>query len=210
MAEFITEKSVEQYLYELLPKRDAVLTEMEALAKRDHVPIVGPLAGRFLALLVETAGARRIFEMGSAIGYSTIWLARAAGARGEVHYTDTDPERYRLAEDFIRRAGVAKRIQMHLGDASATLRNTKGTFDAIFCDAEKTGYLTALRVAVPKLRPGGLFIADNVLWGGEVAGKTKDKDGLAIQKFNRLLYTSKELTPVIVPLRDGIAVCRKR
>ena len=107
MANFITEKSVEQYLYDLLPPRDAVLAEMEGRAKREHIPIVRPVVGRFLGLLVQITGARRIFEMGSAIGYSTIWLARAAGPRGEVHYTDIDPERIRLAKDYIRRAGVA-------------------------------------------------------------------------------------------------------
>jgi predicted O-methyltransferase YrrM len=210
MANFITEKSVEQYLYDLLPPRDAVLTEMEERAKREHIPIVKPVVGRFLALLVELSGARRIFEMGSAIGYSTIWLARAAGPRGEVHYTDIDPERIRLAEEYIRRAGVSRRVRMHAGDAAESLAKTKGTFDMIFCDADKKGYPAALRLAVPRLRRGGLLITDNVLWGGEVAGKTSDPDGLAIQKFNRSLYATKELFPVILPLRDGVAICRKR
>ena len=210
MANFITEKSVERYLYDLIPKRDALLMEMEAHAAREHVPIVKPVVGRFLALLVEISSAKRIFELGSAIGYSTIWLARAAGPRAEVHYTEIDPARYRAAEKYIRRAGLSRRVRMHLGDASKALRETTGKFDLIFCDADKTGYLSALRHAVPRLRRGGLLIADNVLWGGEVAGAPSDEDGRAIQKFNRLLYASKELFPVIVPLRDGLAICRKR
>jgi len=210
MANFITEKSVEQYLYDLLPPRDAVLTEMEERAAREHIPIVKPVVGRFLALLVEITGAKRIFEMGSAIGYSTIWLARAAGPRGEVHYTDVDPVRVGLARDYIRRAGVARRVQMHQGDAAKSLAATKGKFDLIFCDADKTGYPAALQLAVPRLRRGGLLVTDNVLWGGEVAEKTDDPDGRAIQKFNRQLYAMKELFPVILPLRDGVAICRKR
>jgi len=210
MADFITEKSVEQYLYSLLPARDAVLAEMEAHALREHIPIVKPVVGRFLALLVEISGARRIFEMGSAIGYSTIWLARAAGPRAEVHYTDIDPVRYRAAEEYIRRAGVSRRVRMHLGDAAKFLDKTRGKFDLIFCDADKTGYPAALRQVVPRLRRGGLLVTDNVLWGGEVTAPTSDKDGRAIQKFNRLLYATPELFPVILPLRDGVAVCRKR
>jgi len=210
MAKFITEKSVEQYLYDLLPARDAVLTEMEDRAKREHIPIIRPVVGRFLALLVEISGARRIFEMGSAIGYSTIWLARAAGPRAEVHYTDIDPVRFHAAEEYLRRAGVSRRVRMHLGDAAKSLDKTKGAFDLIFCDADKTGYQAALRQAVPRLRRGGLLVADNVLWGGEVAAPTSDREGRAIQKFNRLLYSSPQLFPVILPLRDGVAVCRKR
>src|SRR5246127_2359521 len=112
MANFILEPSVAKYLERLSPERDAVLREMEARASREDIPIVGPVVARLLALLVETSGARRIFEMGSAIGYSTIWLARAAGPRGEVHYTDGDPANAQRAREYFRRAGVAKRIDV--------------------------------------------------------------------------------------------------
>jgi predicted O-methyltransferase YrrM len=210
MANFILEPSVAKYLQNLLPARDAVLKQMEARAAREHIPIVGPVVGRFLALLVEISGARRIFEMGSAIGYSTIWLARAAGPRAEVHYTDNDPARARDAAEYIRRAGVSRRIVMHVGDAAESLRKTKGSFDLIFCDADKTGYPAALRQAVPRLRRGGLLVTDNVLWSGRVAAKSSDESTRAIQRFNRLAYASRELLSVIVPLRDGVAVCRKR
>jgi predicted O-methyltransferase YrrM len=210
MADFILEQSVEKYLYDLVPARDAVLGEMEARARQEHIPIVGPVVGRFLAQLVEISGARRIFELGSAIGYSTIWLARAAGPRGEVHYTDNDPERAAAAGEYIRRAGVESRIRMHVGDAARALRETKGAFDLIFCDADKERYPQYLRQATARLRRGGLFLTDNVLWDGEVAGRTTDRAGRAIQEFNRRIYASRELFPVIVPLRDGVAVCRKR
>ena len=122
----ILEKPVEQYLYDLLPARDAVLAEMEARARREDIKIVGPVVGRLLALLVGLTGARRIFEMGSAIGYSTIWLARAAGPRGRVHYTDGDPARVRDAREYFRRAGVTSRIDVQVGDAVALLRRAKG------------------------------------------------------------------------------------
>ena len=168
MANFILQPSIEQYLYDLLPARDAVLAEMEARARREHIPIVGPAVGRLLALLVEISGARRIFEMGSAIGYSTIWLARAAGPRAKVHYTDGDPAQARDAGDYFRRAGVSRRIHIQVGDAVRLLSQASGKFDLIFCDIDKSQYPAAIRRAMPKLRRGDLLLADNVLWTGKV------------------------------------------
>jgi caffeoyl-CoA O-methyltransferase len=205
----ILEKPVERYLYHRLPPRDAVLTEMEARARRQDIKIVGPAVGRLLALLVELTGARRIFEMGSAIGYSTIWLARAAGPRGRVYYTDGDPARLRDAREYFRRAGVSSRIDMQLGDAVRLLLQANGLFDIIFCDVDKHQYPAAFRAALPRLKRGGLLIADNVLWSGRVARPATRDSTRAIQRFNRLIYSSPRLFPVIVPLRDGVAVCRK-
>ena len=202
--------AVENYLYALLPPRDAVLAEMERLAHRDRIPIVGPGVARLLALVTQIAGARRIFEMGSAIGYSTIWLARAAGPRGRVYYTDGDPENARRAEGYFRRAGVAGRIKMQIGDAVEMLRREKGPFDIIFCDVDKHQYPEALRLALPRLKHGGLLIADNALWQGRVTRPGKTPSTRGVQKFNKLIYASRQFDSVIVPLRDGVAICRKR
>jgi caffeoyl-CoA O-methyltransferase len=203
---------VEQYLYELLPERDAVVSEMEHYAEEHRVPIIGPAVARMLALLVQVSGAKRIFEMGSAIGYSTIWLARAAGPKGKVHYTDGDPANAQRAQGYFRRAGVAKRISVGVGDALELLKKTPGKFDLIFNDVNKEQYPDALRVALPKLRRGGLFITDNTLWSGKAArpAAPDDADTLGIQEFNRLVYATKELYPVLIPLRDGVTVCRKQ
>jgi predicted O-methyltransferase YrrM len=206
----ILENSVERYLYQILPPRDAVLAEMEARARREDIKIVGPAVGRLLALLVHITGARRIFEMGSAIGYSTIWLARAAGPRGRVHYTDGDSARARDAREYLRRAGVASRVDVQTGDAVRLLRCARGRFDIIFCDVDKHQYPAALRVALPHLKRGGLLITDNVLWSGRVTRPSNEASTRAIQRFNRLVYSSRQLFPVIVPLRDGVAVCLKR
>src|SRR6266567_4600056 len=103
-------QDIEEYIYGLLPKRDAVLREIEAYAAKNRVPIIGPAVARLLALLVRISGAERIFEMGSAIGYSTICLARAAGPRGEVFYSDGDPENAQRARRSFQKAGVAHRI----------------------------------------------------------------------------------------------------
>lgn len=203
--------AVEEYVNKLLPRRDAVLAEMERLAAREDIPILGPSCCRVLALLVKISGARRIFEMGSAIGYSTTWLARAAGPGATVYYTDSDPKNLARAEKFLRRAEVRNRVKMLEGDALALLQKTPGVFDMIFIDVDKHQYPKALHLALPRIRRGGLLVTDNVLWSGRVAGKASrgDKWTAAIQKFNREIYGARNLFPVIVPLRDGVAVCRK-
>jgi len=202
---------VEEYLYKLLPERDAVVTEMEDYAAENRIPIIGPAVARMLALFVQVSGAKRIFEMGSAIGYSTVWLARAAGAKAKVIYTDGDPENARRAKDYFRRAGVAKRIEVRVGNALELLKKTPGKFDLIFNDVDKHQYPDALHAAMPKLRSGGLFVTDNTLWSGKAArpASPDDVNTLGVQELNRLVYASKELYPVLIPLRDGVTVCRK-
>ena len=206
----ITEANVEKYIYGILPARDAVLADMERLARQRDIPIIGPAVGRMIYLLAQICGAKRIFEMGSAIGYSTIWLARAAGPRAEVYYTDGDPSNARRAKEFFERADVEKRITVMTGDALAMIDRTKGKFDLIFIDVDKHQYPAALRKALPRLKSGGLLLTDNTLWSGRVARRAKDANTRGVQEFNRAVYSSKELFPVLIPLRDGVTVCRKK
>jgi predicted O-methyltransferase YrrM len=202
---------VDAYLYELLPERDEVISEMERYAEEHRVPIIGPAVARLLSLFAQVSGAKHIFEMGSAIGYSTIWLARAAGPKGKIHYTDGDPANAQRAREYFRRAGVAKRINVQVGDALELVKKTPGKFDLIFNDVDKHQYPDAVRAALPKLRKGGLFITDNTLWSGKAArpAAPEDANTRGVQELNRLVYASKELYPVLIPLRDGITVCRK-
>jgi caffeoyl-CoA O-methyltransferase len=156
----ITNPEIEKYMHSLLPARDAVLQEMESAAARRSVPIIGPAVGRVLAQLVMMTGAKRIFELGSAIGYSTIWLARAAGAGAEVHYSDGSPENAREARGYFERAGLASVIQVHVGDALTSLAQAPGEFDFIFNDVDKEGYPAVLEAVPSRLRRGGLFVTD--------------------------------------------------
>jgi caffeoyl-CoA O-methyltransferase len=206
----IVEKKVEKYLNGLLPKRDAVLADMERYARLHHVPIIGPACGRLLYLLTQISGAQRIFEMGSAIGYSTIWFARAAGEGSEVYYTDGDPENAQRAKKNFQRAGVEDRVRILVGDAVELIDTVSGDLDLVLIDVDKDQYPAALEKAVPRLRSGGLLVTDNVLWSGFVTARAKDANTRSIQKFNDAIYASKDLFPVIVPLRDGVAVCRKQ
>jgi caffeoyl-CoA O-methyltransferase len=202
---------VEEYIYGLLPERDAVVTEIEEYAAQHRIPIIGPAVARMLALFVQVSRAKRIFEMGSAIGYSTIWLAKAAGPKAKVIYTDGDQEKARRAKEYFRRAGVAKRIEVRVGNALELVKKASGTFDLIFNDVDKHQYPDALRAALPKIRRGGLLITDNTLWSGKAARPAAPDDvhTQGVQEFNRLVYASKELYPVLIPLRDGVTVCRK-
>jgi caffeoyl-CoA O-methyltransferase len=208
----ITNDSIEQYLSSLLPERDAVLREMEEEAARRHIPIVGPAVGRVLYQLAQMMGAKTVFEMGSAIGYSTIWWARAVGAAGRVVYTDGSASNATEARRYFERAGVASRVHVCVGDALELLSERKEQYDVVFNDVDKQDYPRVLGLALPRVRTGGLFISDNALWHGRVgeALKADDTATRGILDFNKLIYGNADLFTTILPLRDGLAVCLKR
>jgi caffeoyl-CoA O-methyltransferase len=208
---FTTAGQVDDYLYSMLPKRDAVLVEMEDYATEHEVPIVGPAVASVLQQLALMINSRSVFELGSAIGYSTIWWAQAVGDKGQVIYTDGDPKNAERARGYFTRAGVSSRIKIHTGDALEYLSEQKQEFDIIFNDVDKDDYPRVLRLVAPRLRKGGLFITDNVLWSGRVAKKNpSDARTKAILEFNRKLYDSKEFYTTILPIRDGLAVALKK
>ena len=202
---------VDDYLYSMLPKRHDVLVEMEAYATEHNVPIVGPAVARVLQQLALMINARTVFELGSAIGYSTIWWAQAVGDNGRVIYTDGDAKNAERAKGYFARAGVSNRITLHTGDALEVLSEHNQEFDIIFNDVDKEDYPRVLRLVAPRLRKGGLFITDNVLWSGRVAEKNPtDSRTKAIVEFNRKLQDSKEFYTTILPIRDGLAVALKK
>jgi len=166
---------------------------------------------RVLQQFAMMINAKHVCELGSAIGYSTIWWARAVGEGGRVHYTDGDSRNAELARGYFDRAKVSKRIVIHTGDALEYLSEQKQEFDIIFNDIDKEDYPRVLRLVPPRLRKGGLFITDNVLWSGRVSQKKPaDARTKAIVEFNRLLYNSPEFFTTILPIRDGLAVAVKK
>lgn len=208
---YVTEPSVDNYLYSLLPPRDEVLAEMEAEATKRSIPIVGPAVASFFRQLTLMTQAKTVFELGSAIGYSTIWWARAVGEGGRVHYTDSDSKNGEQARRYFQRAGVADRIKIHVGDAIELLSEQKQEFDIIFNDIDKEDYPRVLRLVAPRLKKGGLFVTDNVLWSGKVTdAHPKEASTRAIQEFNQQLYQSPDFDTTILPIRDGVAVARKK
>jgi caffeoyl-CoA O-methyltransferase len=208
----ITHGAVEDYLYSILPERDTTLRDMETEAAARNIPIVGPAVGRLLYQLAGIMKARTVFEMGSAIGYSTIWWARAVGENGRVIYTDGSRKNADEARRYLERAGVLDRVTIKVGDALEILSEQKEPFDIVFNDVDKADYPRAFRAAAPRVRKGGLFVTDNVLWSGKVGqpADRADAETKAILEFNRLLYASPEFMTTIIPLRDGVAVAWKQ
>lgn len=205
----IVDRAVEKYMDNMLPARNEVLIEMEREAEQRSIPIIGAAVARVLEQYARLIGATRIFEMGSAIGYSTIWLAQAAGPNGCVYYTDGSAANAGQARSYFERAGLSGRIRILVGDSMQLLDSVDGDFDLIFNDVDKHQYPDAFKKAVGRVRKGGLFITDNALWYGRVARGDSDADTEGVRQFNRLIYSSPDLFPVILPIRDGLAVCLK-
>ena len=207
----IVSPRIEDYLRALYDDGDPVRLEMEALARERRFPIVGPLVGRHLQQLTRSIGARRVFELGSGYGYSALFFARAAGEGGEVHCTDLSPENVRLAESFLSRAGVWPRVVYHQEEATAALARVGGTWDIVYCDVDKEGYPDTVDLAHARLRSGGLFVTDNVLWSGRVLpGEDDGKPATrGVLEFTRRLFAHPGFLTRIDPLRDGVAVALK-
>lgn len=201
---------LDRYVLDLIPERDPVILEMEQVARERDVPIVGPAVATLLSMLAESIGARRVCELGSAIGYSTAFFAKAVGAGGKVIYTDGSEKNAHEASGYLERLGLRDRVDVKVGDAVDLLETTPGAFDVVFVDIDKDGYPRALEAAAPRVRRGGFLLADNVLWSGKVVDSTKDdKATEGIREFNRRLFARTDFRSVIVPLRDGVAIARK-
>ena len=197
------------YLNELLPPRNELMSEMEEYSARHGVPSSDPEVALFLDLSARAIGARRALEIGTAIGYGAITLAQAMPADGRVTTIDPSLERVRVAREFIRRAGVEHKIEIIEATALVTLPSLRGPFDLAYIDAVKEEYPAYLEQIVPRLRPGGILIADNVLWKGQVAtgrllGADQRESTAALKEFNRLLTTHSDLRAMVLPVGDGL------
>lgn len=204
----IVDPNIEAYLRGLYDDGDPVRLEMEELARTRRFPIVGPLVGRHLMQLARTMEARRVFELGSGYGYSALFFARGMGPEGIVHCTDLSEENVRLASGFLSRAGVWRQVTYHTEEATAALRRVGGTWDIIYNDIDKEAYPETVDVAYAHLRPGGLFVSDNVLWFGRVLEGCSDGSAATagIVEFTRRLFSHPGFLTRIDPTRDGVAV----
>jgi predicted O-methyltransferase YrrM len=166
--------------------------------------------GKLLGILARATGARRILEIGAAIGYGAIWLARGA-PEARVQSVDVDPERLAAARQYLERAGLADRVELIEGKALEVIQRLDGPFDLVYVDAVKTEYRRYLDLVLPKLRVGGLIVCDNLLWGGEVAapGEKEDRDADALRAFNGYLMMHPQLQAVVLPLGDGVGLATK-
>ena len=207
---------VEQYLSSLNRSADSVLKAIARAGEERNLPLVDAEVGALLRTLAMAAGATRILEIGTAIGYSGIWLAGALPDGGSLLTMEMNADRAREARDNFESAGLAGRVNVIVGDAQRMLAKVAGPFDVIFQDGDKQLYSPLLDRLVTLLRPGGLLITDNVLWDGEVvpgfvARPQRDPgDTRAIAEYNERLAAHPMLITSIVPMRDGVAISVKK
>lgn len=214
----------ESYLDRLLPPREPLLREIEAQAAREDIPISDPEVGRLLSILARATGARLILEIGTAIGYGALWLARGA-PQARVVSIDTDAQRLAGARAYLERAAVAERVELLQGAALDLLTQVPshpslaGPFDLAYIDAVKAEYRRYLDLLLPRLRVGGLLVIDNLLWGGEVAeppeppadaaAAAEAPEAAALRAFNGYLMIHPQLEAVVLPLGDGVGLATK-
>lgn len=204
-----TDPKIDEYIMKSMPKRDEVLREMEAYAKEKGFPIIGPMCGTLLRQLAIATGAKNIFEMGSGFGYSAYWFAGAIPDDGRIICTEGSEDNKIKAMEYLKRGGFDKKIDFHVGRAQNIIKKHDGPFDIILNDIDKDQYPEAFELAVPKLRKGGLFITDNVLWSSRIIDENPDKATQGIIEFNKKLFAAKDLLSSIIPMRDGLGIAVK-
>ncbi len=206
---------IEGYLAALNPGNERlarVAAEGEALG----LPIVNPAVGRFLEALVVATGTRRVLEIGTANGYSALWLARSLPADGQILTLEINPERAAVARHHFEESGLADRVDVIVGDAARMVHKVAGPFDLIFNNGEKRQYGPLLNRLVSLLRPGGVLVTANVLWNGEVVPglvappRREPDDTAAIAEYNQRLAADERLVTSFLPVRDGLAVSVRR
>lgn len=207
---------LEQYLGELLPEREPLFLEMEEQALKESIPVVTPPVGNYLAWLVKVSRASRILEVGTAIGYSTLWLAKGLEDReGTIITIDMNVDRATRAKEYFRRAGVQEKIQVHMGDARKILPDFKlGEFDFVFVDAAKGEYLDYLELVAPLVCHGGILVVDNVLFRGWVVPGSDfapkyDRMVGHLREFLKKLTQNPDFHTSVLPFGDGLAVSRR-
>jgi predicted O-methyltransferase YrrM len=203
----------QRYLESLLPPGDALAHEMERYAAEHDVPIARRELARLLEALAASRPAGRFLEIGTAIGYGALALAR--GARdGRVITVDRDPARLALARGYLERGGVLARVELVEGEAMAVARTVAGPLDLIYLDGDKGDYRRLLDQLLPKVAIGGFVVADNLLWKGSIADpslrEAEDWSAREIERFNPYLMIHPQLATVMLPLGDGVGLAVKR
>jgi caffeoyl-CoA O-methyltransferase len=208
----IVTPSIEAYAFAHTQPEPALLIELAEETRRartDHGMLCGRLEGRFLKLLAQISSARRVLELGLFTGYSALSLAEGMPADGQLISCDIDPRAEEFAQRFITRSPHGSKISIRIGPALATISSLRGPFDLVFIDADKVNYLNYYRAVLPLLRPGGLLAIDNTLWSGRVLAPQDDSDR-TIDALNKAILADPEVENVLLTVRDGVQLVRKR
>ena len=198
-----------EYLDRLLTQNDPLLVEMEAYAAEHRVPIADREVARFVEITARTTGARRALEIGMAIGYTVVHLARGMGEQGVVVTIEPSDEMIQAATGYLKRAGVLSRVEIERGKALEVMPTLEETFDLLFIDAVKEEYSEYLDLGLQRLRSGGVIIVDNLLWGGKVAAGDNESSTVALRKFNSYFINHPQLVAEVLPVGDGLGYAVK-
>ncbi|MDE2181080.1 MAG: O-methyltransferase [candidate division NC10 bacterium] len=206
----IIHQEQEDYLERLLPERDLLLREMERFADEHGIPIADPEVATFLEITVRAIRAKRVLEVGTAIGYADIFMARAMTPQGKVVTIDISAEMIEKAKAYMKRAGLEDQVEFHEGPALAIIPTLEGPFDLVYLDAVKEEYRDYLDLALPLMRTGGVIVCDNVLWRGQVASgrlyaEQYRRSTEALRGFNDYFVHHPQLLAQILPVGDGLA-----
>ena len=207
----IIKREQAEYLDQLLPQRDPLLEEMEKYAAEHRVPIADVEVARFLQISARVSNAKRALEIGMAISYSVIHLLRGMGRDGLVVTIEPNDEMIRASEDYLGRAGLRDQVRIERGKALDVMPRLDETFDLLFIDAVKEEYRRYLDLGLERLKPGGLVIVDNLLWGGKVADESEQSDSstLALRDFNHYFVNHPQLLAEVLPVGDGLGYAVK-
>ena len=205
----IVKREQAEYLDQLLPAGDPLLVEMEAYAAEHDVPIADREVARFLEITASTTGARKALEIGMAIGYSVVHLARGMGQEGLIVTIEPSEEMIRAASSYLERGGLLNRVRIERGKALEVMPRLTETFDLLFIDAVKEEYKQYLDLGLPLLRAGGVVMVDNLLWGGRVAGGDSETSTVALREFNQYFINHPKLRALVLSVGDGLGYAVK-
>ncbi len=212
--EFIDEK-LAQYALDHSSKESDLLYRLN---RETHLKVLQPrmlsghLQGRFLSLISHLIKPELILEIGTYTGYSALCLAEGLSETGKLVTIDNNPERDEIVKRYIGLAGMEGRIIPMIGDAHDLIPLIEGTFDIVFIDADKSSYSDYFDLVIDRIRKGGIILSDNVLWSGKVVEtlKSNDHDTRLLLEYNRKLAEDSRIETVLLPIRDGISVARKK
>jgi caffeoyl-CoA O-methyltransferase len=210
---FIVNEQVEEYAAEHTTALDELFERLaEETRAKTTVPqmMVGRIEGGFLAALVRLSGAKRILELGTFTGYSSIAMATALPPEGRIITCDVDPDATAIARRYMDESGHGDKIEIRLGPALETISTLDGPFDIVFIDADKQNYESYYEAVLPLLAESGLVIADNVLWSGRVVEDDGDESTRAIKAFNEHVRNDDRVVSVMLTVRDGMTLIQKR
>ncbi len=208
-----TAESISHYCAEHTKPQEKILAELERethLRMRAPQMLSGHVQGKLLSMLSAMVKPEAILELGTFTGYSAICLASGLADGGVLHTIESDEEMEEMIMKYVRKAGMEKKIALHIGKAEEIVPKLKLMFDLVFIDADKAAYPAYYKLVFDKVKKGGFILADNALWSGKVLNEKKDAETEGIHQFNEMVLSDKRVDNVLLPVRDGVMVVRKK